>query len=268
MSTATATADTSLLGGDGPLVRAYRWVRGNPWVSLLGAPVAIAALSLLLYTWVTIQDLGSIGTDALRAELIRGQLVEHLQLTGVSTVFVIAIAIPLGIFVTRPSARRLSTLIQGVASSGQAIPAYGLLVLLAITFGTNFRSAVIALIVYSILPVLRNTMVGLQQVDTSTIEAARGMGMTKQQVLRKIELPLAVPVILAGIRTALVINVGTAALAFLIGGGGLGETINTGLKLQRDVVIVVGAAMTALVALSVDWIAALVQRTLTPRGLS
>ena len=181
MSTATATADTSLLGGDGPLVRAYRWVRTNPWVSLLGAPVAIAALSLLLYMWVTTQDLGSIETDALRAELIRGQLLEHLQLTGVSTVFVIAIAIPLGIFVTRPSARRLSTLIQGVASSGQAIPAYGLLVLLAITFGTNFRSAVIALIVYSILPVLRNTMVGLQQVDTSTIEAARGMGMTSSR---------------------------------------------------------------------------------------
>ncbi|WP_205712404.1 ABC transporter permease [Euzebya rosea] len=262
------TADASYrTTGEGPLLRAYQWVRSNPWVSLLGAPVAIAALSLLLYTWVTTQELGSIEADALRAELIRGQLVEHLLLAGISTFFVIAIAIPLGVFVTRPSARRISGLIQGIASSGQAIPAYGLLVLLAITFGTTFSSAIIALVVYSILPVLRNTMVGLQQVDTSTIEAARGMGMTKRQVLRKIELPLAVPVILAGIRTALVINVGTAALAFLIGGGGLGETINTGLKLQRDVIIIVGAAMTALVALSVDWIAALVEKVLTPRGL-
>ena len=110
-------------------------------------------------------------------------------------------------------------------------------------------------------------MVGLEQVDRSVIEAGRGMGLTKRQALRHIELPLAVPVILAGVRTALVITVGMAALAFLIGGGGLGETISAGLKLSRDLVLITGAVMTALVALTVDWIAALIEKTLRPKGL-
>lgn len=93
------------------------------------------------------------------------------------------------------------------------------------------------------------------------------MGLTAGQVLRRVELPLAVPVILAGVRTALVITVGMAALAFLIGGGGLGVTINAGLGLSRDLVLITGAGLTALVALTVDWIAALVERALRPRGL-
>jgi len=93
------------------------------------------------------------------------------------------------------------------------------------------------------------------------------MGLTNGQVLRQIELPLAVPVILAGVRTALVINVGMAALAYLIGGGGLGQTISAGIQLSRDLVVVTGAGLTALVALSIDWIAALIERALRPRGL-
>jgi osmoprotectant transport system permease protein len=110
-------------------------------------------------------------------------------------------------------------------------------------------------------------MVGLDQVDASVIEAGRGMGLTRRQVLRQIEIPLAVPVILAGIRTALVITVGMASLAFLIGGGGLGATINAGIGLSRDLVLVTGAGLTALVALSVDWLAALIEKALRPRGL-
>jgi len=110
-------------------------------------------------------------------------------------------------------------------------------------------------------------MVGLEQVDQNVIEAGRGMGLTKRQALRQIELPLAIPVILAGVRTALVITVGMASLAFLIGGGGLGTTISAGLKLSRDLVLITGAVMTALVALSVDWIAALIEKTLRPSGL-
>ncbi len=102
--------------------------------------------------------------------------------------------------------------------------------------------------VFAVLPVLRNTMVGLDQVDKATIEAGRGMGMSKMMALGKIELPLAVPVILAGVRTALIINVGMATLAFLIGGGGLGETINAGLKFGRDLVTFTGASMVALYA--------------------
>jgi len=94
------------------------------------------------------------------------------------------------------------------------------------------------------------------------------MGMTKRQALRRIELPLAVPVILAGVRTALIINVGMATLAFLIGGGGLGITINSGLKLQQDPVLLVGTGLVAIVALTVDWIGAVVERVLRPKGLA
>ena len=125
----------------------------------------------------------------------------------------------------------------------------------------------IGLTFFTLLPVLRNTMVGLDQVDKPTIEAGRGMGMTRWQVLTKIELPLAVPVILAGVRTALVINVGTATLAVFIGGGGLGETINSGLKLNQNLTLITGSAITALLALTIDWLASVAERVLRPRGL-
>ena len=168
---------------------------------------------------------------------------------------------------TRPAYRRFGNPVLAVATSGQATPAFGLLILAYAWLGSGPWTAVWALGFFTILPVLRNTMVGLDQVNPSVIEAGRGMGLTRRQVLRQIELPLAVPVILAGIRTALIINVGMAALAFLIGGGGLGVTISTGLKLKRDVVLITGAGMTAIVALTVDWIAAIIERALRPRGL-
>jgi osmoprotectant transport system permease protein len=156
---------------------------------------------------------------------------------------------------------------MALTNIGQAIPSIGLLVLLGVTLGIGFTYAVIALVAYSVLPVLRNTIVGLQQVDRSLIEAGRGMGMTKGAVLRRIELPLAVPVILAGIRTALIINVGTATLATFTGAGGFGDLINNGLRLGRDNVIFVGAALTALLALTIDWIASVAEDLLRPKGL-
>lgn len=237
-------------------------------VGLAVAPMAIAGLAVVLYLWVSGAEKDSIETDALDwATKLRPQLTDHIDLTVRSTLLVLLIAIPLGVILTRPSMRFLATPIMSVASSGQAIPAYGLLVIFAAWLGTDQSTAVFALTVFAILPVLRNTMVGLDQVDQSTIEAGRGMGMSKMLVLRKIELPLAVPVILAGVRTALIINVGMASLAFLIGAGGLGETINTGLKLQRDMVTLTGASMVALLALTVDWLAAVAERTLRPKGL-
>ena len=127
---------------------------------------------------------------------------------------------------------------------------------------------VLALAAFALLPVLRNTIVGLEQVDKSVIEAGKGMGLNGFQRLRKIELPLAVPVIMGGIRTATIINVGMATLAYLIGGGGLGITIAAGLKLNRPVTILVGALLVALIALAFDFIGGLAQRYLRPKGLS
>ena len=108
---------------------------------------------------------------------------------------------------------------------------------------------------------------GLDGVDRSVIEAGRGMGMTRWRVLTRIELPLAVPVIVAGVRIAMIINIGMATLAFLIGGGGLGITISSGLKLHQDPVLIVGAVLVAIVALTFDWLGAVAERYLRPRGL-
>ncbi|MDA3025489.1 MAG: ABC transporter permease [Ilumatobacteraceae bacterium] len=243
-----------------------RLLRGN--VGLMVAPVVIAIAGVLLAVRVGGAEKDFSEASALQwSERLWPQLRRHIELTMWSTFWVLIIAIPLGILLTRPRLKFLAGPVLTVANSGQAIPAYGLLVLLAAWLGTTFSTAVIAFTIFAILPVLRNTMVGLDQVDKSVIEAGRGMGMSRRRALVSIELPLAVPVILAGVRTALVINVGMAALAFLIGGGGLGETINSGLKLQRDLTTFTGAAMVALLALTVDWIAAVAERVLRPRGL-
>lgn len=243
-----------------------RLVRGN--IGLIVAPLAIAATAVIIAVRVGGAEKDFSEASALDwSGKLWPQLWTHINLTFWSTLWVLVIAIPLGVILTRPALRFLATPILTVANSGQAIPAYGLLVLLAAWLGTTFSTAVLAFTIFAILPVLRNTMVGLDQVDKSVIEAGRGMGMSKRRALVSIELPLAVPVILAGVRTALVINVGMAALAFLIGGGGLGETINSGLKLQRDLTTFTGAAMVALLALTVDWLAAVAERVLRPRGL-
>jgi osmoprotectant transport system permease protein len=237
-------------------------------LSLVITPVILAALALLLMAYVNGAEKDISETSALRWDVrLYPQLRGHIDLTLWSTLWVLLIALPLGAFLTRPRFRWLGGPLLAVANSGQAVPAYGLLVLLMTWLGTGPRTAIIALVTYTILPVLRNTMVGLDQVDRSVIEAGRGMGLTKLQALTRIELPLAVPVILAGVRTALVINVGTATLAFLIGGGGLGITIFSGIQLNRNLVLFTGAAMTALLALTVDWVAAVVERVLRPKGL-
>lgn len=231
----------------------------TPAVFLL---LAAAALAVWAYA-----DFDATTADILEPEKLLRQTRQHIALTFWSTVLVVSIAIPVGILITRPRYRRMAPPLLTVANAGQAVPAYGLLVLLFALLGQGARTAIVALVLYSMLPVLRNTMVGLEQVDRSVIEAGRGMGMTRHQALTSIELPLAVPVILAGVRTALVINVGTAALVFLIGAGGLGETINSGLKLQRNIAIFEGAAMVAILALAIDWLAALAERRLRPKGL-
>lgn len=230
-------------------------------------PLMLAGVCVALYVYVQGQDLDRIEQVSLRREFIQEKLVEHLQLTFVSTLLVIAIAVPLGVALTRPAVRRFSPILLAVANIGQAVPSIGVLVLLAVTVGIGFDKAVYALVLYATLPVLRNTMVGLDQVDEALIEAGRGMGLTSWGVLRRIELPLAVPVMLAGIRTALIINVGTAALATFIGAGGLGFIIDQGNRFDRTPVLITGSVLTAVLALLLDWIAGIVEDVLRPKGL-
>ena len=243
-----------------------RVVRSNG--GLVVTPVLVVVIGFALYRYYQGAEKNFQDERALRWDAnLRPQLEQHVSLALWSTILVIVLAVPLGVLLTRRSMKWLSAPILAVATSGQAIPAFGLLVLAFALMGKGAWTTVYALTLFSLLPVLRNTMVGLVQVSPSVVEAARGMGMSRLQVLRRIELPLAVPVILAGVRTALVINVGMAALAYLIGGGGLGITINAGLGLKRNLVLITGAGLTALVALTIDWIAALIERALRPRGL-
>lgn len=242
-----------------------KWNAAN--LDLIITPtLALVLLVLAVFVW-QYTEFDSTTERILEPASLARQMRQQITLSFWSTLLVVSVAVPLGILVTRRGAPKLKDALVTVLGLGQAVPAYGLIVLFFVWLGQGATTAVIALATFALLPVLRNTIVGLQQVDSSVIEAGKGMGMTALQRLRKIELPLAVPVIVAGVRTAAVINVGMAALAFLIGAGGLGETINAGLKLNRPTAIFIGAALVALVALAFDTAGALAQRYLRPRGV-
>jgi osmoprotectant transport system permease protein len=221
----------------------------------------------LLYLYASNQDLDSIEQRSLNARTLRATIWQHLELTAVSTVLVLVVAITLGLVLTRRFARPFVPPVLSVANIGQAAPAIGVLALLTFWLGIGFATAVVALSLYSLLPVLRNTIVGIEQVDRSLVDAGRGMGMTGLGVLLRVELPLAVPVILAGVRTALVLNVGTATLATFINAGGLGSLIVTGIKLDRQPILVTGAVLTAVLALLIDWLAGIAHDVLHPKGV-
>jgi osmoprotectant transport system permease protein len=232
-----------------------------------GLPLALALVLAATLYYVTTADLDSIEARLLDPDRLLSATLRHLQLVGVSTVIVVLLAVPLGVLATRPSARRFAPLIVGLGNVAQGVPSLGVLVLIAIFYGIGFGPAIFALVLYAFLPILRNTIVGLQQVDPFVVESARGMGLTRLAVLRRIELPLAVPVMLAGIRTAAVINVGTATIATLVNAGGLGDIIYQGLVLNRLPVTVVGALLAAVLALFIDYVGGLLEQLLRPRGL-
>jgi osmoprotectant transport system permease protein len=226
-------------------------------------------VTVLLATWLWFQqaDLDAITRNALSNGQVSKALWQHVQLTLISTFFVLIIAIPLGILLTRRAFRKAAPVAMAVANTGQATPAIGLLALLVIWLGIGRRAALIGMIAYAVLPVLSNTIAGLKANDPTLVEAARGIGMSTRDVLTKVELPLAVPLITAGVRTALVLNVGTATLATFGGGGGLGVLITTGITNQRMPVLVLGSVLTVALALLVDWLASLAELLLKPRGL-
>ena len=184
-----------------------------------------------------------------KLELLRA-LIEHLQISLISLFFAVMIAVPLGILLTRRE--RIAEFIIGTSAVMQTIPSLALLGLLIPLVGIGKVPAIIALVVYALLPILRNTYTGIRKVDASLIEAARAMGMNSFQRLWKVELPLALPIIMAGIRTAMVLIVGTATLAALIGAGGLGKLILLGIDRNDHALIVLGAVPAALLALFFD----------------
>jgi osmoprotectant transport system permease protein len=232
-------------------------------------PIAVVAIVAAVVVWALSSELNANERETLNLPTILTLTGQHVLITLVVSVLVVAIAIPLGIALTRPALKWLSPVFLVIANVGQAAPALGVIVLFFLWSGIEGLWAVsIPLVLYTLLPVLRNTMVGIQQVPASLIDAGRGIGMSAMGVLLRVELPLAVPLILAGLRTALVLAVGTATLAFFVNGGGLGELIDTGYKLQLNSVMYVGAALAIGLALLVDWLGGMAERWLAPKGAS
>lgn len=185
------------------------------------------------------------------------QTLAHIGLTFISLLLSIVIGIPAGIWISRK--KQWSGLVLGVAGVLQTIPSIALLGFMIPLLGIGAKPAIVALMLYAFLPIIRNTFTGINQVNPAVTDAAKGMGMTSNQVLFKVELPLAMPVILAGIRTATVINVGVATLAAYIAAGGLGEFIFGGIALNNTNMILAGAIPAALLAILFDFLLAKAQ---------
>ncbi|MGP3950108.1 ABC transporter permease [Streptomyces sp. 7N604] len=237
------------------------------WQKLVTVPAFVAAALGATAWYLSTTELDSIARNALSGGIVRTALRQQTELVAISTFFVLVIAIPLGVALTRRSLRRAAPPFVAAANIGQATPALGLLALLVIWLGIGRRAALIGIVAFAVLPVLSNTVAGLRAIDPALVEAARGIGMSPRLVLFRVELPLAVPLILAGVRTALVLNVGTATLATFGGGGGLGDLISSGITNQRMPVLVLGSVLTVAMALIVDWLGMLVEMLLRPRGL-
>lgn len=295
MTTATTTDDREASFVEGsepagpPVDTAERELRRAERVRLLIQPVVAIVLAAGVLIWAFgLHDLTAKQKATVNGSSIVKLIGQHLLITFVVAVIVVIVGVALGILVTRPALTWLSPVFIGIANIGASAPAVGLLVLyyLAVSSGSSATSwlpnssigglgwdsgvswaGVLPIAFYALLPVLRNTILGIQEVDDTLIDAGRGQGMSGAAILRRIEFPLAVPYILAGLRTSLVLAVGTATLSFLVGAGGLGILIDTGYKLNDTVALVLGGVLAVALALLVDWLGALAEQFLGPKGL-
>ncbi|QWF80336.1 ABC transporter permease [Amycolatopsis sp. CA-230715] len=238
-------------------------------IRLFAQPAAVVLIVGVTMVWLFTRNLSDTERETLNGASLLKNLGDHLLVTLVVSVLVVAIAVPLGILVTRPFARWAAPVFLAVANIGQAAPALGVLVLFFLWTGATggLWVAAIPLTFYSLLPVLRNTMVGLDQVDPALVDAGRGIGMSGSSVLWRIEFPLAIPLILAGLRTSLVLAVGTATLVHFVDAGGFGLLIEAGYKLNLTRVLIAGVVLSVGLALIVDWLGAVAEQLLGPKGL-
>lgn len=225
-----------------------------------GALAALVSVSAHADNW-----LASIGQYREDIVYQAGQQMLMVLIAGVAA---IVVAVPAGIWLSRPDNGRAAHFVMFTLNAGQAVPKLAILALAMSVFGIGAKPAILALWLATLLPIAMNTYEGIRAVPPALIEAANGIGMTQRQILFKVELPNAMFVILAGVRTALAITVGTAPLAFLVGGGGLGELIFTGIDLNDFTMLLAGAVPTALLAVATDLFVAQIQHWLVPRGVS
>lgn len=188
--------------------------------------------------------------------------IEHLYISAIALFLGIIAAVPLGIFLTRT--KKLADIVIGLASLLQTIPSLALLTMFIPLFGVGKFTAIVALFIYSLLPILRNTYLGVKNVDSNLVDAAKGMGMTNMELIKMVELPMAMPTIMRGIRLGAVYVIAWATLASYIGGGGLGDLIFGGLNLYKPELIIGGTIPVTALALISDFLLGLVEKKLTP----
>ncbi|MDQ3734534.1 MAG: ABC transporter permease [Actinomycetota bacterium] len=237
-------------------------------LGLFVTPIIVLGICYLTYLYVTRGELQAVERGSLAGDQLVRLTGQHLRVSLISTLIVLATAIPLGVLLTRRGGRTIAVAAGTAANIGQAATAFGVMVLFLVGFKmSGITAAILGMAVYSFLPVLSGTVTGIQQVDPNVVKSALAMGMSRWQVLRRVELPLSVPVLLAGVRTALVLNVATTTVAALVGAGGLGLLIVTGFTAGRDSLIIMGGVATAGIAILADWLGAVAERVLRPKGL-
>ncbi|PTK38388.1 ABC transporter permease [Staphylococcus hominis] len=199
------------------------------------------------------------------SSMLLNKTLEHLYISIMALILAMIVAIPLGILLSKKE--KLSKVSLTIAGILQTIPTLAILALMIPLFGVGKVTAIIALFIYVLLPILNNTIVGVQNIDRNIVEAGRSMGMTNFQLMKDIELPLALPMVLSGIRLSSVYVISWAALASYVGAGGLGDLIFNGLALYEPEMIIVGTILVTLLALIVDLILAQIEKWIIPKGL-
>lgn len=209
--------------------------------------------------------MGLIETFIERREDIWFAFQDHILLASIAMFFAIVIAVPLGIILTRN--KKVAEIVIGITAVIQTVPSLALLGFMLPVFGIGKVPAIIALTLYALLPILRNTYTGITGVDPALVDAGKGMGMTSSQILFMVELPMMLPILMAGIRTSTVLTIGVAALATFIGAGGLGDIIMRGLNVMDNNLILAGAIPAALLAIIFDFGLKKLEKKVTPKGL-
>ena len=248
------------------LPRSWRRPLGTVGIAaLLSAFFAVVGNEALVDSWL-MRTFGTTPDPVFPTPLIY-LATQHLAIVAISSALTVAIGVPLGVWVTRPSGADFRDIVSAAVDFGQSFPPIAVLALMFPIFGLSPASAILALLLYGLLPVVSSTVAGLDAVPPAVIDAARGMGLGRGRILFTIELPLAIEVILAGIRTSVIINVGTATVAAAIGAGGLGLPIFTGISTSNTGYVIEGALAVSALALILDGSLAVLSRWVAPRGV-
>jgi len=198
---------------------------------------------------------------------IMSALEVHIFIFLIALTFSTVIGIAISIFVTREGRKKIGRIILSIMGAAQSVPSLVIIALIFIFVGIGIKPAIIALVIYGLVPIIFNTTSGILSVRQNVIEAGKGMGLTQNQLLWKVKIPIALPVIIGGIRSSSTIIIGSATVAAVIGGGGLGDFIFIGLKLQKPEMLVSGAITVSLLAIIVDYIMARIEQKVVSKGL-